>query len=165
MYIGQSQFLTTPLPAKPLSFNLALDDRSYDDDFASGSKSGFDDNRKGASAMLEESDARLMEMLAAQAAHRDADNAEADEDDIASDKMMADQEKKDILQKTLNMAASNGDVERVKKLVNGKASEYIDINATDEEGAVPLIYASCFVSGHSTLTHVLPSYTATRKRR
>lgn len=110
--------------------------------------------------MLEESDARLMEMLAAQAAHRDADNIEADEDDIASDKMMADQEKKDILQKTLNMAASNGDVERVRKLVNGEASKYIDINATDEEGAVPLIYASCFVSGTS-LRHTLLSHNCT----
>jgi hypothetical protein len=43
------------------------------------------------------------------------------------------------------MAASNGDVDRVHKLVGGKAKDYVDVNMPDEEGTVPLIYASCFV--------------------
>jgi hypothetical protein len=55
-------------------------------------------------------------------------------------------EKKDILQKALNMAASNGDVERIERILKGKAKEFVDIDAPDEEGTAPLIYASCFVS-------------------
>ena len=98
-------------------------------------------------ARLEDSDARLMEMLAAQAAHREVDSLGADEDSIATDEKLTEAEKKDILQRGLNMAASNGDVERVHKLVNrkAKAREFVDVNMPDEEGTVPLIYASCFV--------------------
>lgn len=87
-----------------------------------------------------------MEMLAAQAAHREVDSLGADEDSIATDEKLTVLERKEILQRGLNMAASNGDVERVYKLVRGKAREYVDVNMPDEEGTVPLIYASCFVS-------------------
>lgn len=91
-----------------------------------------------------------MEMLAAQAAHREVDQAVgAGEDDLATDDQLSVEEKRDLLQKSLNMAASNGDVERVRKLFGGKAKDYIDVNMPDEEGTVPLIYASCFVSGVS----------------
>ena len=88
-------------------------------------------------------------MLAAQAAHRRRHRwpaAGRDDDDIALDDKLSEEEKKSILQKSLNMAASNGDVDRVRKLVNGHAHQYVDVNKPDEEGAVPLIYASCFVS-------------------
>ncbi|KAF4971446.1 hypothetical protein F66182_17787 [Fusarium sp. NRRL 66182] len=51
------------------------------------------------------------------------------------------------------MAASNGDVDRVRKLVNGHAHQYVDVNKPDEEGAVPLIYASCF--GHQEVVSAL----------
>lgn len=94
---------------------------------------------------MEDSDARLMEMLAAQAAHREVDSLGADEESIAADEKLTTAEKRDILQKSLNMAASNGDVERVRKLVIGPAKSYVDVNMPDEEGTVPLIYASCFV--------------------
>jgi hypothetical protein len=94
---------------------------------------------------IEDSDTRLMEMLAAQAAHRDV-TASEDEDAVASDNTLSDADKRDILQKALNMAASNGDVERIERILGGKAKEFVDINAPDEEGTVPLIYASCFVS-------------------
>ena len=151
---GQSQFLTTPVAAKPLTFNLALDDHSHDDEhnlqaqygrglLADDQVAKDDEN----TARLEDSDARLMEMLAAQAAHREVDSLGADEDSIATDEKLTDPEKKDILQRGLNMAASNGDVQRVFKLVRGdaKAREFVDVNMPDEEGTVPLIYASCFV--------------------
>lgn len=88
-----------------------------------------------------------MEMLAAQAAHREVDSLSADEETIAADEKLTDDEKRDILQKSLNMAASNGDVDRVRKLVQGQARTYVDVNKPDEEGTVPLIYASCFVGG------------------
>jgi len=51
------------------------------------------------------------------------------------------------------MAASNGDVQRVRKLVEGKAKQYVDVNMPDEEGTAPLIYASCF--GHEDVVSVL----------
>jgi hypothetical protein len=106
-------------------------------------------------ARLEDSDARLLEMLAAQAAHREMDSLGTDEEDIALDEKLPDEEKSTILQKSLNMAASNGDVERVQKLVNGHARKYVDVNKPDEEGAVPLIYASCFVSASEAIRGVI----------
>lgn len=87
-----------------------------------------------------------MEMLAAQAAHREDGFGVGDEESIIANQGLGDPEKKEILQKSLNMAASNGDVERIQRLVNGKAKDYVDVNAPDEEGTAPLIYASCFVS-------------------
>ena len=151
--IGQSQFLTTPLTAKPLSFSLALDDQSHQHEYeheppvSAYTSLGYrgEDDESTTTARIEDSDARLMEMLAAQAAHREVDSLAADEDSIAVDEKLTDDEKKDILQRSLNMAASNGDVARVQKLLEGKAKEYVDVNMPDEEGTVPLIYASCFV--------------------
>jgi len=95
---------------------------------------------------LEDNDTRLMEMLAAQAAHRDDGSAVEDEDSIITDKSLSDADKKSLLQKSLHNAASNGDVERVQRLLRPKAKGYIDIDAPDEEGTAPIIYASCFVS-------------------
>ena len=120
--------------AKPLQFNnLSLDDNGYDHEDLTTQKIG-------------DSDTRLMEMLAAQAAHREIDSLGTNEDDTATDHKLSDTEKKNILQRNLNMAASNGDVQRVRKLVEGKAKQYVDVNMPDEEGTAPLIYASCFVS-------------------
>ncbi|KAJ6079554.1 hypothetical protein N7467_009307 [Penicillium canescens] len=141
---GQSQFLTTPVAAKPLPFSLTLDDHTHDTEHELRAHYGRD---------LEDSDARLMEMLAAQAAHREVDSLSADEETIAVDEKLTDDEKRDILQKSLNMAASNGDVERVRKLVRGNARPFVDVNMPDEEGTVPLIYASCF--GHQEVVAAL----------
>ncbi|KAL3482361.1 hypothetical protein BJX99DRAFT_216891 [Aspergillus californicus] len=156
---GQSQFLT-PVAAKPLSFSLALDDHSHDDEhdlratYGHGLRPSMDDdNESMTTARLEDSDARLMEMLAAQAAHREVDSLDADEDAVATDDTMTEERKKQVLQRSLNMAASNGDVQRVRKLLQGKAKDYVDVNMTDEEGTVPLIYASCF--GHQDVVAAL----------
>lgn len=117
--------------AKPLQFNsLSLDDNGFDDDLTS--------------QKIGDSDSRLMEMLAAQAAHRDG-SASEDENAVVSNDKLSEDQKKDILQKALNMAASNGDVERIQRILSGKAKSYVDVNAPDEEGTAPLIYASCFV--------------------
>jgi len=86
-----------------------------------------------------------MEMLAAQAAHSASGSVE-DEDAVASSDKLSDEEKREALQKALNMAASNGNVDQIKKILKGKAKQYVDINAPDEDGTPPLIYASCFVS-------------------
>jgi phage-related minor tail protein len=118
------------MPAQPLAFNLSLDD--HDDDTATRS--------------LEDNDSRLMEMLAAQAAHREDRSVVENEELIAGDKKLSDVEKKAILQKSLHNAASNGDVEQVGRLLHGHARQHVDINGPDEEGTAPIIYASCFVS-------------------
>lgn len=116
--------------AKPLSFgDLSLDDNNYGEDLTKG---GLD------------SETRLMEMLAAQAAHS-AGAVFEDEDAVAADEKMSEDHKREVLQKALIMAASNGNVESVSKILNGPARKYIDVNAPDDEGTPALIYASCFV--------------------
>lgn len=85
-----------------------------------------------------------MEMLAAQGRHRDG-SASEDEDSVAKSTTLSEDEKKDILQKALTTAASNGDTERIERILKGPAKDFVDINARDDEGAPPLIYASCFV--------------------
>ncbi|KAL9628772.1 MAG: hypothetical protein Q9204_005672, partial [Flavoplaca sp. TL-2023a] len=135
---GQSQFLTSPMPAQPLAFNLSLDDPTYDEEITH---------------KIEDGDSRLMEMLAAQAAHRDDEAAAGNEDQVVADKNLSDIEKKEVLQKSLHMAASNGDVERVRRLLKDKARSFIDVNATDEEGRAPIMYASCF--GHEDVVDAL----------
>lgn len=125
--------MTSPIVAKPLKFSeLSLDDKNYDEDLTRG---------------IPDSDTRLMEMLAAQAAHASASGLE-DEDSIATNEEMSDEQKRDMLQKSLNMAASNGNVEQINKILTGKAKGYVDINAPDEDGTPPLIYASCFVRAY-----------------
>lgn len=103
---GQSQFLTTPMAAKPLSFNLALDDHSHDDEhnvraqYGRGLLAGDEiETNSDDTARLEDSDARLMEMLAAQAAHREVDSLGANEDTIVTDEKLTDDEKKSIQQR------------------------------------------------------------------
>lgn len=131
MPAGESQFLTTPALAKPLNFgNLSLNDPDYDEDVTRPPK---------------DTDARLVEMLKAQAAHQAGADL-ADDDAITNDQRLSEEEKKTLLQRSLNMAASNGDVDKVKKLLEGNAKALVDVNAPDEDGTPPLIYASCFVS-------------------
>lgn len=92
-------------------------------------------------------------MLAAQAAHRDDATVPDDEEAIISDKELSEAEKRNLLQKSLHTAASNGDIERVRRLVSGRVKTHIDIDAADDEGTAPLIYASCF--GHHEVVSAL----------
>ncbi|CAK7209169.1 hypothetical protein SBRCBS47491_000346 [Sporothrix bragantina] len=138
---GQSQFLTSPMLAKPLGFGeLTLNDPNYSEDLTRG--------------LVPDSDTRLMEMLAAQAAL--SNNASAmveDEDAVADSETLSDEEKRSTLQRVFNMAASNGNVAQVNKILDGKARPYIDLNTPDEDGTPPLIYASCF--GHEGVVQAL----------
>lgn len=95
-----------------------------------------------------------MSMMAARASQQTS-ALDEDEDSIINSKEMSDEEKKAQLQKILQMAASNGDSERVEKIVKGKAREWVDLDGEDEEGTSPLIYASCFVSASLKLTSQL----------
>ncbi|KAF3182408.1 hypothetical protein TWF788_006316 [Orbilia oligospora] len=134
---GQSQYFTTPMPAK-LNFSLDIDHDS-------------DEDRK--EKERENNDKRLESMLAAQAAFHSDDSELINEDDILNSSKMSEQEKKARLQKLLNMAASNGEPERVRKILSGRARDYIDVDAVDEEGSSPLIYAACF--GHEEVVSLL----------
>lgn len=128
---GQSQFLTSPILARPLQFsNLTLDDPDYDRQLTKG---------------IADSDTRLQEMLQAQAQHHGGQTFD-DVDAVAEDEKLPDGDKKMMLQKALNMASSNGDIVQVSKILGGKAKAFVDVNASDEDGTPPLIYASCFVS-------------------
>lgn len=86
-----------------------------------------------------------MEMLQAQAQHHGGQTFD-DVDAVAEDDKLSEEEKKAMLQKALNMASSNGDIGQVSKILGGKAKTFVDVNAPDEDGTPPLIYASCFVS-------------------
>ena len=141
---GQSQFLTAPTIAKPLNFNLALhepdDGDAFDRDFGND-------------------DARVAHMLAAQARKGEVDGAEVEEDDVLHDEQLSRDQKAQALQDFLFMAASNGDARRVQRLVRGKASELVDLDAVDAEGTPPLVYASCF--GHKDVVLALLNAGAT----
>lgn len=135
---GQSQFLTSPIPAKPLQFNnLTLDDPDYDRHLTKG---------------IADSDTRLMEMLQAQAQHHDGETFD-DVDAVAEDDKLSEEEKKTTLQKALNMASSNGDIQQVSRILDGKAKAFVDVDSLDEDGTPPLIYASCF--GHESVVQAL----------
>ena len=127
---GQSQIISSPL-SQPLAFNLNLNDDAADNDITQS---------------LQDNDSRLMEMLAAQAAHRGDGSAGADEEAIVNDKKLSPTQKKAMLQKSLHNAASNGDIDTIDRLLKGPAKSLIDLNGPDEEGTAPIIYASCFVS-------------------
>ncbi|KAL5606671.1 hypothetical protein BROUX41_003067 [Berkeleyomyces rouxiae] len=135
----QSQFLTSPIAAKPLDFGtLSLNDSTnYSEEISTGPK---------------DSDTRLMEMLAAQAAHQIGLSFEND-DEVAIDESRPEGERREMLQKALNMAASNGDIDRVKRILDGRAKALVDVNAFDEDGTPPLIYAACF--GHESVVEAL----------
>ncbi|KYK55253.1 DIL and Ankyrin domain containing protein [Drechmeria coniospora] len=137
---GQSQFLTTPALAKSLNFgSLSLNDGEYEQGPA-----------KGATM---DSDARLMEMLRTQAAAHQAGQALEDVQAVVDDEKMTDAEKTELLQRALTMAASNGDVAKVGALLRGGAKAFVDVDAPDEDGTPPLIYASCF--GHESVVQAL----------
>lgn len=127
------------MPARSLSFSLALDHPSYADETDI--------------QQLEDSDSRLVQMLESQARHKSNHSAAGDEDSIIDNKTLSDDDKKQALQSLLHHAASNGDVERIKRLVNGGAQQFVDIDAPDSEGTPPLIYASCF--GHEDVVATL----------
>ncbi|KAH0179195.1 hypothetical protein KCU86_g14707, partial [Aureobasidium melanogenum] len=129
---GQSQFLTAPTIAHSNNFNLSLNEP---------------DNFDPSEHDLAEHDSRLAHMLATQVRSNDDENdIEDTEENVVNDESLSDAEKRQMLQDFLFMAASNGDVGRIKRLVRGSPAVYIDVNAVDSEGTPPLVYASCF--GH-----------------
>lgn len=138
MLAGQFQFLTAPIPARPLSFNHSLDDSSYGEGDLSMQRTDDDDSK-------------LVQMLASQARLNSASTG--GEEAILANKSLTDDEKRETLQGMFTMAASNGEVDRVKAFLEGDAKDFLNVNSPDSEGTPPLIYASCF--GHQDVVATL----------
>jgi hypothetical protein len=101
---------------------------------------------------LEEEDTKLVQMLASQARLKE-DVSTGGEEAVLEDGSLSEQQKRETLQGMFTMAASNGEVERVKSFLDGPAREWLDVNGPDAEGTPPLIYASCF--GHQDVVSAL----------
>ncbi|RPA81078.1 hypothetical protein BJ508DRAFT_414941 [Ascobolus immersus RN42] len=155
---GQSQYITAPLPR----LNFHLNDSpthgfdSLEDDLGI-SLSPLPINSSLQTAAREaETEARLSSMLDQQAAIRktldDVNSLDKSVEDVVKDGRLTEAEKRNICQKMLAMAASNGDTKEVRHVLEG-AGEWVDVNKPDEDGTSPLIYASCF--GHEDVVTVL----------
>lgn len=89
----------------------------------------------------------MAQMLNLQSRQGDGEDAgEAAEEDVLKDEQLSRDQKAKALQDFLFMAASNGDAQRIERLVRGPASDLVEIDAVDAEGTPPIVYASCF--GH-----------------
>jgi hypothetical protein len=65
---------------------------------------------------------------------------------------LPDKDKKIRMSKLFSRAASNGDMNRVAEMLDN-FRDWIDIEAQDEDGTTPLIYAACF--GHTEIAFML----------
>jgi Ankyrin repeats (3 copies) len=137
--LEQSQFLTAPVPAQPLAFNLSLEEPLINE-------------QPRSLGGPEDGDSRLAKMLASQARLRGS-AADKGEEAILKSSDLSDAEKRRTLQDLFAMAASNGEVDQVKRLLTGSTKEFVDINAPDADGNLPIIYASCF--GHAEVVSIL----------
>jgi hypothetical protein len=96
----------------------------------------------------------MAQMLNLQTRQSDAEDAgEAAEEEVLRDDQLSRDQKAKALQDFLFMAASNGDAQRVQRLVRGAASDLVGIDAVDAEGTPPIVYASCF--GHKEVVQGL----------
>jgi hypothetical protein len=134
--------------AQPLQFNLSLESQSTGDD----PSYGYSDDGGN----------RLVKMLASQARLRGG-GSDTGEDAILNSDTLTDVEKRKTLQDLLAMAASNGEIERVRRLLTGPAKDLVDVNAPDADGNVPIIYASCF--GHIDAVKLLVEHKADIDKR
>ena len=91
MVPGQSQFLTAPTMAKSLNFNLSLHEPDDGDAFARD---------------LGDDDARMAQLLAAQARTGDLDSGEMEEDELLQDPKLSPEQKSKTLQDLLFLAAA-----------------------------------------------------------
>ncbi|CAG8531892.1 8124_t:CDS:2 [Paraglomus occultum] len=76
----------------------------------------------------------------------------ADENIVANHRKLTEEEKTTKLRKIFSFSCSNGNLEKVVNVLNNVRS-YIDIDAQDEDGITPLIYAACF--GHEKIAGTL----------
>ncbi|KAG0339688.1 hypothetical protein BG004_006712 [Podila humilis] len=82
----------------------------------------------------------------------DFDQEQLDEPCGILERSISDQEKKEKLTKMFSRAASNGDMNRIADMLDN-CRDWIDLEAQDEDGTSPLIYAACF--GHVEIAFML----------
>ncbi|KAG0242539.1 hypothetical protein BGW41_003897 [Actinomortierella wolfii] len=82
----------------------------------------------------------------------DFDREQLDDPRGIVERSISDEDKKMRLTKLFARAASNGDMNRIADMLDN-FREWIDIEAQDEDGTTPLIYAACF--GHVEIAFML----------
>ncbi|KAF9988629.1 hypothetical protein BGZ75_008968 [Mortierella antarctica] len=82
----------------------------------------------------------------------DFDREQLDDPRGIIERSIADKDKKIKMSKLFSRASSNGDMNRVADMLDN-FRDWIDIEAQDEDGTTPLIYAACF--GHTEIAFML----------
>ncbi|KAF9109847.1 hypothetical protein BGX27_007130 [Mortierella sp. AM989] len=82
----------------------------------------------------------------------DFDREQLDDPRGIVERSISDKDKKRQLSKLFSRASSNGDMNRVADMLDN-FRDWIDIEAQDEDGTTPLIYAACF--GHTEIAFML----------
>ncbi|KAK9239067.1 hypothetical protein V1525DRAFT_399073 [Lipomyces kononenkoae] len=142
---GDSDQLVTPAPVRadlqfPLVSTLGGSRGVVDPD---------DDDER-----VRESTRRLQLMLSATPPAPSEEENQISVDELLHDSNTTAEEKRQMLQHMFIVAASNGDMERIRRiLLEQDASAYVDVNMPDEEGTCGLIYAACF--GHADVVREL----------
>ncbi|KAK9371218.1 hypothetical protein V1509DRAFT_613941 [Lipomyces kononenkoae] len=94
---------------------------------------------------VRESTRRLQLMLSATPPAPSEEEKQMSVDEVLHDSNTTAEEKRQILQHMFTVAASNGDMGRIRRIVlEEDARGYVDVNMPDEEGTCALIYAACF---------------------
>ncbi|KAK9468766.1 hypothetical protein V1512DRAFT_203144 [Lipomyces arxii] len=118
-----------------------------------------DDDDDDDDERVRESTRRLQLMLSATPPMPSPDEAEISVEMVLHDPGLSTDEKRDTLQHMLIAAASNGDTEQIRRLLDEQDSRsYVNVNIPDEDGTTALIYASCF--GHEDVVRELVSHGA-----
>lgn len=96
------------------------------------------------SQRMAESNRQISEMLSSTTSASSSHSLDEDYEEEEEEEEQGDQENKKWTS-LFNRAASNGDVIKVKEMLSDEnIKQYIDINARDNDGTPPLIYAACF---------------------
>lgn len=82
----------------------------------------------------------------------DFDREQLDDPRGIIERSISDKDKKIKMSKLFSRASSNGDMNRVADMLDN-FRDWIDIEAQDEDGTTPLIYAACF--GHTEIAFML----------
>jgi len=75
---------------------------------------------------------------------------------ILDDSSLPKEHKSEQLQELFSRAASNGDIQCVRSIIQGAAREFVDIDMEDEDGMIPLIHAACF--GHVDVVRICNTF-------
>ncbi|KAK9480760.1 hypothetical protein V1514DRAFT_324394 [Lipomyces japonicus] len=103
---------------------------------------------------VKESANRLQQMLANTSEDSVEEEEQVSVDEVLHDATSTTDEKKVTLQHMLIVASSNGDLARIKRLLDyADARQFVEVNTSDEEGTSALIYAACF--GHADIASLL----------